>query len=779
MAAIFEVKMKDDITAASAAAAKSIEELRLDVQSLSNTFKASQSGLGALNVGLKDARSLFAASGQNVKMFKAALKDAGASTLDATILTAKLKGELAAERKEVLGITGELRDKAKADKDAAAAAKAHSKEMKEAEARAAKISAAGSGRTVGIKQARGILGAQGGNIELTKEALKGMGVSARDSAILVSKLNSEIDYSRRSAMGMEGFWKKVFDPKVIWHFSHALNVVSKGLGAIEAVAGPIFGGLSKVGGMLFEGGSSMVTNVIEAAQFRQNSLVAIASEMEGDEKERMKQAKDLFKFAQQTAKETPLDTKDVIAGIRDLKIAKFSTAESKLLYRLVADQASKHMDDPGFGKQVISAFARVQGRGTATGEDLESMRVAGFNAKEISMELLAARPDLFGKAKGKFKESEEHGLKYIKEVLGKGDVSSTTLLNAVIAASEKNKPDIGQLAKQLGSSSLTGAISNAKSAFSDLVMSVDVADWPGIKSLIKFLGRISAGLDADSDSGRAFLQTIRTATNSIFEGLDHITQSDINSMIGKLGQGVLYIADTLEKAWKWFGEILNGQKSLGEGAEEMLIDVGMLIGQGVKASFTTVFGESRKDKRIRESAGISDSAIGSIISAGGGIEYAKQVEDYKAAGNKIPQAAWFENQDALTYSVVREWAEKTAEASKEQTANLAAATSGNLFQLSAQSAQSLVDGWRSTMQQHSPSKVLLELGRTAAESLTGGLSGGFDKAERSDRSGGGGDIQVVLNVSGAIGDPSAVGEALVQPVVSALARIYRRAAREG
>ena len=373
MAAIFEVKMKDDITAASAAAAKSIEELRLDVQSLSNTFKASQSGLGALNVGLKDARSLFAASGQNVKMFKAALKDAGASTLDATILTAKLKGELAAERKEVLGITGELRDKAKADKDAAAAAKAHSKEMKEAEARAAKISAAGSGRTVGIKQARGILGAQGGNIELTKEALKGMGVSARDSAILVSKLNSEIDYSRRSAMGMEGFWKKVFDPKVIWHFSHALNVVSKGLGAIEAVAGPIFGGLSKVGGMLFEGGSSMVTNVIEAAQFRQNSLVAIASEMEGDEKERMKQAKDLFAFAQQTAKETPLDTKDVIAGIRDLKIAKFSTAESKLLYRLVADQASKHMDDPGFGKQVISAFSRVQGRGVATGEDRKSV----------------------------------------------------------------------------------------------------------------------------------------------------------------------------------------------------------------------------------------------------------------------------------------------------------------------------------------------------------------------------------------------------------------------
>jgi hypothetical protein len=73
----------------------------------------------------------------------------------------------------------------------------------------------------------------------------------------------------------------------------------------------------------------------------------------------------------------------------------------------------------------------------------------------------------------------------------------------------------------------------------------------------------------------------------------------------------------------------------------------------------------------------------------------------------------------------------------------------------------------------------LELGRTAAESLTGGLSGGFEKAERNGDRSGGGDISVILNVNGAIGDPSAVGEAMVQPVVRELTRIFRRVAREG
>jgi hypothetical protein len=59
------------------------------------------------------------------------------------------------------------------------------------------------------------------------------------------------------------------------------------------------------------------------------------------------------------------------------------------------------------------------------------------------------------------------------------------------------------------------------------------------------------------------------------------------------------------------------------------------------------------------------------------------------------------------------------------------------------------------------------------------LSGGFEKAEKSGDRSGAGDINVTLNVNGAVGDPSAVGEAMVQPVVRELTRIFRRVAREG
>jgi hypothetical protein len=623
-------------------------------------------------------------------------------------------------------------------------------------------------------------------MKLFRASLKDAGVSALDTSLMVGQISNELRKTRREALGIgTGFWEKVFNPRIVWQFSHSLNVLSKGLSTIQAVSGPIFSGIGKVASTMFEGGSSMVTNVIEAAQFRQNSLVAIASEMEGDEKERMKQAKELFSFAQQTAKETPLDTKDVIAGIRDLKVAKFSTAESKLLFRLVADQASKHLSDANYGHKVIEGLTRIQGRGTAEGGDLESMRVAGFNAKEISMALAKNHPDLLPDAKSKFALSEEEGLKYVKEILGKGQIGSRTFINAVIAAAEKDKPDIGELAKQLGATSLTGAISNAKAAFTDLISSVDIVDWPGIQALIGFLGRISAALDANSETGKRFLDTVKAGTDAIFGGLSKITQSDINGFVDTLGKGILYVADTLEKAWKWFGEILNGQKSIGEGAEEMLIDVGVLIGEGIKTGFTAAFGESRKDKRIREKTGLEAGAVEywteKTGNKGFAEEFGAKYQAFKAAGQAVPQAKWYQAQNEVTYEAVNAWAQSVGYAMKSQVDPLTAKTAETMTMLSTTAAQSLQSGWQETLQQHSPSRVLLELGRTAAESLTGGLSGGFEKAGREggDRSGGGGDIQVILNVNGAVGDPSAVGEAMVQPVVRELTRIFRRVAREG
>lgn len=690
-AAIWEVKVNDDVSATAKAMAASVENLTKDVRMLGNAFKAADTG--SLVVGMKEANALFHAARGNVKLFRAALKDAGVSAVDAGLLVGKMTKELRDHRAAALGLGG-------------------------------------------------------------------------------------------------GFWGKIFDPHFIWVFSHALNIASKGISAIKAVGGPVLSGLQFTAGKIAEGGTSMITRVIDAAQFRQNSLVAIASEMEGTEEERMRQARELFKYAQKTAKETPLDTKDVIAGIRDLKVAKYTTAESKLLYRLVADQASKHLSEPGYDKKVIDAFARVKGRGVATGEDLESMRVAGFNAKEIVMALADKHPDLLPGAKGKFKVSEEQGIKYVKEVLGKGQISSTTFVNAVIAAAEKGKPDIGEIAKQLGGKSLTGAISNAKAAFDDLISSTDIVEWPGIQALIGFLNKVSSALDGDTESGRKLLDVVRSATNSIFEGLGRITSGDIEKFVETLGRGIRYVADTLERAWGWFSQILTGQKSLGEGVEEMLIDVGVLIGEGIRTGFTSVFGEGRKDRRIREETGLNAAQL-SVYAATSGktpeefrAEFGAQYAAFKAQGNKVPEAKWWQSQEALTVETVKAWAEKSA-SSVESAAVIAARSAEQLKTLAdngsalqTMSVPKMADGGIVT------SPTLAIVGEAGPEAVVplgsdwGGGSYGPLSALKSFGGGSPGPVSISVTVNGG-GDPDAIRDAVVPPIVAELTRIFRRAVAEG
>ena len=116
---VWGVRMEDDISATANASAKSLEDLSDDVQSLAQTFRVSQAATRALSVNLDQARGLFKTTGGNVSLFKAALKDAGVSALDSSILVGKMTRELQAERRTLLGVTAEEDAHTKAMREAA------------------------------------------------------------------------------------------------------------------------------------------------------------------------------------------------------------------------------------------------------------------------------------------------------------------------------------------------------------------------------------------------------------------------------------------------------------------------------------------------------------------------------------------------------------------------------------------------------------------------------------------------------------------------------------
>lgn len=668
-AAIWEVKLQDDITAVSKRMAVSVGNLRKDVGMLGNQFKTTNAQTQSLTIKLKDARALFKAAGYNVSLFKAALKDAG--------------------------------------------------------------------------------------------------VSALDSRILIGKMTSELNSMRRSALGMDGVFKKIFSPRTIWIASHTLNVLSKGYGVLSTVVGGVAGAVGKIAGTVYDAGKGLLETVIDAAQFRQNALTGLEYMLGSKEA-----ANDMFAYAQKAAQETPLDTDKVIKGLKELVSQGFSGDEAKLLYKAVADQQSKFLDDEGMQDKVIAAFSRVKGRGVATGEDLESFRVAGFRAEGI-VEQLQKNPNLaplFAGLKGKDHEAQ---LKGVKEVLGKGKIGSTTFLNAALASMEKGKPDLGKFAAEFGTKSLTGAISNVKASFTDLLKSVDLQNWPGIQALLRFINRIVDALKPGAATANRMLGGVQGVVDALLGGLDRVTDKDIAGFITTISDLGLAAVGVIKEAWGWLDKLIHHADGGGilDAIGDVLIEVGKMIGagiwEGVKGAGSII---GAADERKRKKYGVGQGELEYQAKLRGvdvGTMQNVMAQNYaafKASGQKV-NVPWGGDADRATFDAVQAYAQEQAYKS--------------MFAVGVNLVKGAIKGAETEGQMRSPSRAMAKRG----EYLVRGMLNGVDGAtRRGDRSGGAGGSGVQLNFAiYASGDGAAasIEEAVKGPVLRELTTFFERVQQEG
>ena len=752
---VWGVRMEDDISATANASAKSLEDLSDDVQSLAQTFRVSQAATRALSVNLDQARGLFKTTGGNVSLFKAALKDAGVSALDSSILVGKMTRELQAERRTLLGVT--------AEEDA------HTKAMREA--------AEERKRT----------------IALIKQQAK------EEKARAKAEEKAKKDAERRDKMGV--LERMGITPHNIWVASHGLNVISKTIGAVSAVGGSVKSVVGGIAGKAMEVGQGLFESVVDAAQFRQNALTGLEY-MLGSRKE----AEDMFAYAQKYAQETPLDTDKVLGGMKALITQGFSGDEAKLLYKVVADQQSKYMDDSTMQDKVIAAFSRVQGRGKATGEDLESFRVAGFRAEGIVQELLKnedlaplwkkiKRQGMDG-GKSSFvsqdKATQEEILKEVQTAMGEGRVGKYTLMNAAIASLEDGHDDIGEFAKKSGKNSLTGTISNVKALWGDLLKSVNIQDWPGIQSLQAFLARVVDLFTAGGPAATKLLGVVNNVFGAMTGGLNSIENKDILSWLDTLETFAKGVVSFIKEAWGWVDQLLHMESgSVADSAIDAIVMVGKYLGAALWEGFKA--GGSLLEDRKNKKQVLTDAQYFSVASSTGLDEgalkktFPSDYRAYIAAGNKVPDAGVLGNQEMATYNAVSEWARK-ADAEKTQNELMFNAIfpparerlQSEMTMLGDTAANSVKSGWQMALEQHSPSRVLLGLGRQAAESLVDGVNDGMDNG--SGGVAGGGRVavgEINITVMTMAGDPDALRQAIRAPLIAEVTDIFEKLSREG
>ncbi|TXH56868.1 MAG: hypothetical protein E6Q97_05590 [Desulfurellales bacterium] len=672
-------------------------------------------GLGDLD---KKATSLFASSDGNFKKFEKSLRDSGVAAVDATLIAKKYQTELTAARKAALGLgDAEVKRAKEAAKAEAAMAAATAKAEKE-----------------------------------------------RQKAI--EKTRQEQEKAMKASLGyqMKSAFKEAINPRQM-AIGFARGAGEGILGAPGAMLGGALNLATRVTDMVTNVGGSFASAVLDAAQFRQNAITGLEY-MLGTREE----AEGIFREAQELATQTPLDTDKVISGVKQLVTAGFSGKESMVLFRAVADQAAKFADDEGMQDKVIAAMSRVKGRGAATGEDLESFRVAGFRAEGI-IDALLENPNLAPAFKGiKKGASREDQIKEVKAVLGKGQIGTYSFLNAAVRSLEKGRGSIGTFAGEMGEKSLTGSISNVKSAFGDLLKSTNLDQWGGVKAFQKFLGVVTKALKPEN--AEKFLKTIQNLTDSLFGGLGNITDSDIQGFMQTLMLMAEKLIGFLKEAWGWFDKLIHAEPgAFLDAVGDVLVDVGKLIGKGILEGVGSAVNpfDTSDSKKFIGKHGVSKDIMADLAERHGEKDLAKFAARFDVQRKAFAEAGGLTAMEAGLGRALDP--DELADAIARFAATRGQGLSADVMSLDIpkMAAGGIVTGPTLAIVGEAGPEAIVPLSGTQGRDYSMGLSG---------QGMGRGDIAVYVNVSGGA-DPEMTGQVIGREVRRELTRLFERTALEG
>lgn len=687
-------------------------------------------GLGDLD---KKATSLFASSDGNFKKFEKSLRDSGVAAVDATLIAKKYQTELTAARKAALGLGD-----------------AEVKRAKEA----AKAEAAMAAATV----------------KAEKERQKA-----------IEKTRQEQEKAMKASLGyqMKSAFKEAINPRQM-AIGFARGAGEGILGAPGAMLGGALNLATRVTDMVTNVGGSFASAVLDAAQFRQNAITGLEY-MLGSKEE----AVSIFKQAQDLAKKTPLDTHKVLEGVTSLAAAGFGGQESMELFKVVADQAAKFSLDPNMQDKVINVFSAIKNQGKATGENLGSLRAAGFNEEKISQALLEdpnlaplfKRIKIPGLVGGKSRIVDQSKadqlaiLQQVRSVLGEGRVGSYDLINAAIKSLEKDSgKGVGEFAAKMGGESLTGTISNVKSAFTDLLESTSVDKWSGVVALQKFLTKVSENFDPKN--AKAFLDTMEKLTDAIFGGLGKITDSDIQGFLQTLTSMAEKLIVFLKEAWGWFDKIIHAEPgAFLDAIGDALIDAGALIGKGILKGVGSAVNpfDTADQKKFMGRHGVSKDVLVDLMGRHGEKDLTKFAARFDVQRKAFSEEGYLSATEAAVGHALDPT--ELAEAIARFAAGRGQGLSGDVMPLDIpkMAAGGIVNGPTLALVGESGPEAIIPLSGTQGKNYSVGLgSAGTGR----------GDIMVMVNVSGSA-DPEKTGQIIGREVRRELTRLLERTALEG
>lgn len=268
-----------------------------------------------------------------------------------------------------------------------------------------------------------------------------------------------------------------------------LGAGSEALGHGMTVAGATVGALGSLVAMAGAAGAltaGIGGAVLQMIAFRESALTTLRVMARDETGARLTgasaaaQAREQFRWAQQFARETPLEAQQVLDLQRQTSAAGFSGARNREVVAAAADVGAFNPNDEGASSRFLLGLGQLRNASTVRLQDLRQTTQAAGLSESDTLRAIARNAGVTqrqGETGGQFNTR-------LQQMQQHGRFTGAQGVEGVLAAlRERNGGDLGSFARSQGDS-LMGTLSNLRGAIFDFVTSIDdIENLGGIKTL--------------------------------------------------------------------------------------------------------------------------------------------------------------------------------------------------------------------------------------------------------------------------------------------------------
>lgn len=253
---------------------------------------------------------------------------------------------------------------------------------------------------------------------------------------------------------------------------------------------------------------SIGESVLQMIAFREAALTTLRVMNGGN----ASVASEQFSFARQFARETPLDTEQVLDLQRQTTAAGFRGAQNRRVLMTAADVGAFNQSDPDASRRFMLGLTQMRNASAVRLQDLRQVtQSAGLQENDVLEE--TARRTGRGPRAG---ESAAAFRARVQRMQTAGQFTGEQGTETVLAMLERRSGgQAGGLARAQGES-LMGTLSNVRGAVFDLVTGIDrIEQLPGIRLLKSTLNSIASTIAGATPTGKRLQGIVSTIVNDV------------------------------------------------------------------------------------------------------------------------------------------------------------------------------------------------------------------------------------------------------------------------